>query len=149
MDLDALKLILVPTDFSDVSAAALRVAVRLAKVFHAAIEIFHVDIDSTMVPPRAGAISMPGLSERLRTDTTERLEHLVTETRESGVICSSTAELGRSHVAIVERARLAHAGLIVIGSHGRHGLNHLLLGSVAEKVVEHAPCAVLVVPVST
>lgn len=149
MDLDALTLILVPTDFSEVSAAALQVAVRLAKSFHAAIELFHVDMDPTLVlPPPAGAISVPTLFERVLAETADRLEHLVVETRTLGVTCSSAAELGRSHVAIVERARLAGAGLIVMGSHGRHGLSHALLGSVAEKVVEHAPCAVLVIPAS-
>lgn len=56
--------------------------------------------------------------------------------------------IGRSHAAIVEQARRTGAGLIVMGSHGRHGLSHALAGSVAEKVVQHAPCAVLVVPVS-
>ena len=68
------------------------------------------------------------------------------ETRTTGVPCTSTEEVGRSHTAIVERARAAGAGLIVMGSHGRRGLSHLLLGSVAEKVVEHAGCPVLVVP---
>ena len=149
MDLDALKLILVPTDFSEVSAAALRVAVRLAQTFHAAIEVFHVDIDPTLVSlPPVGAISMSVLFERVLAGTAERLERVVVEVRRSGVACSCADEIGRSHTAIVERAKLAGAGLVVMGSHGRHGLSHALLGSVAEKVVEHASCAVLVVPVS-
>ena len=123
MDLDALKLILVPMDFSEVSAAALQVAVRLAQTFHAAIEVFHVDIDPTLVlPPPLGAISMPVLFERVLAATAERLERLVAEVRKSGVVCSSAEELGRSHTAIVERAQLVGAGLIVMGSHGRHGL---------------------------
>ena len=147
MDFDALKLILVPTDFSPVSAAALKVAVRLAQTFHAGIEVFHVDIDPTLVlPPPLGAISRPLLFQRVLEDTAERLERLVADVRESGVTCSSAEELGRSHTAIVERAHTAGAGLIVMGSHGRHGLTGALLGSVAEKVVNHAGCAVLVVP---
>ncbi len=149
MDFDSLKLILVATDFSEPSAAALRAATQLAQAFHAAIEIFHVEIDPTLVlPPPAGAISMPTLFERVLERTADRLEGLVAEVRKAGVTCSSASELGRSHTAIVERARLVGAGLVVIGTHGRHGLSHALLGSVAEKVVEHAPCAVLVVPVS-
>jgi nucleotide-binding universal stress UspA family protein len=149
VDLDALKLILVPTDFSEVSAAALRVAVRLAQTFHAAIEVFHVDIDPTLVlPPPLGAISMPRVFERVLASTAKDLERIVAEVRESGVTCSSAEELGKSHTAIVERAKVVGAGLIVMGSHGRHGFGRALLGSVAEKVVEHAPCGVLVVPVS-
>lgn len=147
MDFDDLKVILVATDFSEPSATALRAAVRLAQTFHAAIEIFHVEVDPTLVlPPPAGEISMPSLFERVLEKTAERLETLVAEVRKAGVTCSSASELGRSHIAIVERARLLGAELIVIGHHGRHGVGHLLLGSVAEKVVEHAPCAVLVVP---
>jgi nucleotide-binding universal stress UspA family protein len=150
VDLDALKLILVPTDFSEVSATALQVAVKLAQTFHAAIEVFHVDIDPTLVlPPPLGAVSRPVLFERVLASTFDRLDRLVAEVRKSGVTCSSAEDLGRSHTAIVERARLAGAGLIVMGSHGKRGLRHVLLGSAAEKVVEHAPCAVLVVPVSS
>ena len=150
MNFDELKLILVPTDFSESSAGALRAAIRLAQTFHAAIEVFHVDIDPALVlPPPLDTISMPFLFERVLAGTAERLEHIVAEVRQAGVTCSSAEELGRSYNAIVERARLAGAGMIVMGSHARHALGHALLGSVAEKVVEHAPCAVLVVPNAT
>ena len=147
MNFDTLKLILVPTDFSESSEVALGAAIRLAQTFHAAIEVFHVDIDPALVlPPPFDTITMPRLFERVLERTAARLEQVVTEVRKAGVTCSSAEELGRSFDAIVERARLADAGLIVMGSHGRHALGHALLGSVAEKVVEHAPCAVLVVP---
>ncbi|HEX3696162.1 MAG TPA: universal stress protein [Polyangia bacterium] len=150
MNFDDLKLILVPTDFSGSSEIALRAAIRLAQIFHAAIEIFHVEIDPTlMLPPPADTISFPIRFETVLANTAERLEGVVAEVRKTGVNCTSATEFGRSHAAIVERARLANAGLIVLGSHGRHGLARALLGSVAEKVVQHAPCAVLVVPVSS
>jgi nucleotide-binding universal stress UspA family protein len=149
MNFDALKLILVPTDFSETSEAAVHAAVRLAQTFHAAIEVFHVDIDPALVlPPPLDAVTIPVLFESALAKTAERLEAIVADVQKNGVACTSATEVGRSHAAIVERARLAGAGLIVIGSHGRHGLSHALLGSVAEKVVQHAPCAVLVVPVS-
>lgn len=147
MNFADLKLILVPTDFSDASEAALRAAVQLSLTFHTAIEVFHVDIDPALVlPPPVGLVSVPFLFERVLGEAAERLERIVAEVRQAGVTCSSAEELGRSHSAIVERARLASAGLIVMGSHPRHGLTHVLLGSVAEKVVQHAPCPVLVVP---
>ena len=147
MDFTDLKLILVPTDFSDVSKKALGTAVQLAQSFGAAIEVFHVNIDPSLtLPPPIGVVSIPILFERVLGETAERLERIVAEVRQSGVTCSSAEELGQSHTAIVERAQMSRAGLIVMGSHGRHGLSHLLVGSVAEKVVEHAPCAVLVVP---
>ena len=149
MDFDDLKRILVPTDFSDSSAPALRAAVRLAQSFHASIEVFHVDIDPSLVlPPPIGVVSMAALFERMFEGAAEKLDHIVDEVRKSGVVCTGASEYGRSHAAIVEQARRTRAGLIVMGSHGRHGISHALVGSVAEKVVEHAPCAVLVVPVS-
>lgn len=147
MDFASLKLILVPTDFSGTSEAALRSAVQLAQTFHSAIEVFHVDVDPSLVlPPPADVISLPSAFERVLASTAERLGRLVDEVRRAGVACSSAEELGRSHTAIVERTRLAGAGLIVMGSHSRRGLSHALLGSVAEKVVQHAPCPVLVIP---
>ena len=149
MNLDALKLIVVPTDFSEPSAIALRAAVRLAQVFGVPIEMLHVDINSSLVmPPPIDLLSVSFVFDRVAAGTAEQLERIVAEARQAGVVCTSASEVGRSYVAIVEHARRRGAGLIVIGSHGRHGLSHLLLGSVAEKVVEHAPCAVLVVPVT-
>ena len=149
MNFDDLKLILLPTDFSESSEGALRAAIQLAQTFHAAIEVFHVDIDPALVlPPPLDTVSVSFLFERVLAGTAERLEQIVAEVRKAGVSCSSAEELGRSYNAIVERARLAGAGMIVMGSHGRSALGHALLGSVAEKVVEHAPCAVLVVPIA-
>ena len=147
MNFDDLKLIVVPTDFSESSAIALRAAVQLARTFRVPIEVLHVDIDSSLLlPPPADVISVPALFERIQADSAQRLEKVVAEARQAGVVCTSASEYGRSHSAIVEHARRRGAGLVVMGSHGRHGLGHALLGSVAEKVVEHAPCAVLVVP---
>jgi nucleotide-binding universal stress UspA family protein len=149
MKLDDLKLILVPTDFSDASEVALSTAVTLAQTFHAAIEILHVDLNLALVlPPPGDVISMPiAMEGRLMARAAEKVDRIVTEVREKKVVCTGASEMGRTYTSIVEHAIRISAGLIVLGSHGRHGLGHLLLGSVAEKVVQHAPCAVLVVPV--
>ena len=147
MTLDNLKIILVPTDFSPASASAVKAAIRLAQLFRASIELFHVNIDpSVVLPPPGDVVSFPGAFERVLADTAGKLERVVGEIREAGVTCTSGSDVGRSDAAIVEQARRSGAGLIVMGSHGRRGLSHALLGSVAEKVVEHAPCPVLIVP---
>jgi nucleotide-binding universal stress UspA family protein len=147
MTLDDLKLILVPTDFSEASTAALRAAIRLAQAFHASIEVFHVDPDpALLLPPPLDVVSRPAAFERVLVETAEKLERVVAEVREAGVRCTSASELGRSDTSIIEQARRTGAGLIVMGTHGRHGLSHALIGSVAEKVVEHGACPVLVVP---
>jgi nucleotide-binding universal stress UspA family protein len=147
MKFDDLKLILVPTDFSEASTVALGSAMTLARTFHATIEILHVDLNLALVlPPPGDVIAMPIAMERLMSHAAEKLERTVAEVREQNIGCTGATESGRTYTAIVEHAVRIGAGLIVMGSHGRHGLGHLLLGSVAEKVVQHAPCAVLVVP---
>lgn len=147
MNLDDLKLILVPTDFSESSASAVRVAVKLAQMFHASIEVLHVDLDAALVlPPPGDIIAIPIASESALAAAAERLEQTVAQVRQANVECTGSSASGRTHSAIVDHATQIGAGLIVMGSHGRHGLGHLLLGSVAEKVVQNAPCPVLVVP---
>ena len=147
MEFDDLKLILVPTDFSDASTTALDAAVKLAQTFHAAMEILHVDLDSALVlPPPGDAISLPIAVEGALARAAEELKRIVAEVSEKNLACTGASESGRTYGAIVEHAARIGAGLIVMGSHGRHGLRHLLLGSIAEKVVRDAPCAVLVVP---
>jgi nucleotide-binding universal stress UspA family protein len=149
MKLDDLKLILVPTDFSEASTVALDAAVALAHAFHAAIEILHVDLDPTVIlPPPGDVIAMPIRMAKMMSQAAGELERIVAEVRGKNIDCTEASGSGRTHSAIVEHAVRIGAGLIVMGSHGRHGLGHFLLGSVAEKVVENAPCAVLVVPLS-
>lgn len=149
MKLDDLQLILVPTDFSETSAAAVAAAVALARKFGAAIEVLHVDLDPVLVlPPPGDVITLPFAVESGLAGAAEKLEQTVAAVRAQDVACTGASESGRTHAAIVDHAVKIGAGMIVMGSHGRHGLGHLLLGSVAEKVVQNAPCAVVVVPVS-
>jgi universal stress protein A len=148
MKLADLKLLLVPTDFSDASTAALAAAMDLARITHATIEILHVDLDLALVmPPPGDIVALPMAMQGMRTDAAEKLDRTVAEVRAQNVPCTGASESGRTYTAIVDHAARIGAGLIVMGSHGRHGLGHLLLGSVAEKVVQNAPCPVLVIPV--
>jgi len=149
MKFDDLKLILVPTDFSEASTVALSTAVSLAKTFHAAIEVLHVDLDSALVlPPPGDTIALPIAVEGALARAAEKLKRTVAEVSEKNIVCTGVSESGRTYGVIVEHASRIGANLIVMGSHGRHGLRHLLLGGVADRVVRDAPCAVLVVPVS-
>jgi universal stress protein A len=150
MKLAELKLILVPTDFSDASRAALDAAMTMARTFNAAIEVLHVDLDPTLIlPPPGDVLTMPVMMAKMLSHTEEALTQTVNEVRAQNLACTGASESGRTHATIVAHAKTIGAGLIVLGSHGRHGLGHLLLGSVAEKVVENAPCPVLVVPLAS
>jgi nucleotide-binding universal stress UspA family protein len=66
--------------------------------------------------------------------------------RARGVACEGNVLVGRAENEIVDHAEKTHSDLIILGTHGRSGFGHVLLGSVAEKVVQHAHCPVLTVP---
>ncbi|HEY8924865.1 MAG TPA: universal stress protein [Polyangia bacterium] len=142
-----LKLILVPTDFGLTSERALEVAIDLGRLTRASLEILHVNSEAIWVVPPPGdvMVSPVDVGEALA-ESAARLEAVVARVRAAGLSCSGSSEVGRTDAEIVEYARKRQAGMIVVGSHARHGLSHAIMGSVAEKVVRHAPCPVLVVP---
>jgi nucleotide-binding universal stress UspA family protein len=83
---------------------------------------------------------------RLMERVAEGLAAEESRVRAAGIATDSATLIGRPDSEIVARAAATHADLIVMGTHGRSGLAHALLGSVAERVVQHAPCPVLIVP---
>lgn len=121
--------ILVPTDFGPLSALALDHAVALALLCRASIHLVHVHADGS--PPAQG--SEP------------RLTALVGRCCADGLVMTSQVCTGQPADTIVRVAEDRAVDLIVLGTHGRQGLAHLMLGSVAEQVVRTAPCAVLTV----
>jgi len=141
------KLVLVPTDFSPAASSALRTAVNVARAFSATIELFHVDIDPSIegqAPENPFPVRL--IFQSIHAETVKRLGRLADEVRKAGVPCMTVSGFGRSSRAIVEQARASNADLIVIGHHSDHRIGHLWLGSLTRSIVEHAPCALLVVP---
>jgi nucleotide-binding universal stress UspA family protein len=142
-----MKLILVPTDFGPTSDRALEVAIDVGRLTRAALEVLHVNSEAIwVVPPPGDVVTAPTDLAEVLTEASIQLDTVVARVRAAGVICTGVSQTGRTDAEIVEYARKRGAGMIVVGSHGRHGLGHALMGSVAEKVVRHAPCPVLVVP---
>jgi universal stress protein A len=145
-----LKQILVPTDLSPGSTLALAKAREFASAFEASIDLFHVWSAPALVAPESvitgvGSNEQP-LLEWLRKNALEQLAKFEAQAQLAGIpIRSSLCVAGDPATAIVERASSGKYDLLVLGTHGRTGLSHLLLGSVAEKVVRRAPCAVLTV----
>jgi universal stress protein A len=147
MDLRAIKRILVPTDFSDPSNEALTAAMSFGKESGATLDLVHVAIAvSYVLPPPIDLATLP-------VDMSKTLElaaaGLATEedrVRAAGLSCETATLFGRPDTEIVTRASATHADLIVMGTHGRSGLSHALLGSVAERVLRHSPCPILIVP---
>lgn len=135
-----IRTILVPTDFSDRSRAALSVAGSLARDHQARVVLLFV-LEPPVVAGELGVALPPPegyqaqLEERLRSSRPDApevpVEHRITEGPVGDSICRMATELG--------------CDLIVMGTHGRAGIGRLLLGSVAEDVLRHAPCPVLTV----
>lgn len=139
--------ILLATDFSDASEEAARVAHAIAARDHAVLGVCHV----TPEPMPANAQVPAWLGGHLPDDAaiqnaaTEALKKRAAELSAGGVPpVEAYVDQGEPYAAIVMRAESFAADLVVVGSHGRTGLSRMLLGSVAEKVVRHAPCAVYV-----
>ena len=140
--------ILVPTDFSATADAALEYAFVLAERFGASIQLLHV-LDDPFVADGMAAEAYISEAPALRTamlhDAREKLRHRAAP-RERRVSSIDTEVLfGHGARTIAEYAVERGVDLIVMGTHGRTGFAHLLLGSVAERLVRTAPCPVLTV----
>lgn len=142
------KKILVATDFSEGSEEALLQALELGKQTGATLEIVHVLEfgDSGQLP--YGLINFAGDPGAIAATVDRELAIRAERANAAGVRCYTRMLEGNADQEIVREAREAHADLIVVGTHGRRGLAHALLGSVAERVVRHASCPVLSVPFS-
>lgn len=137
--------ILLPTDFSDRAACAIRHGKALAEKFGSEVRLLHVLPDMSVVLPEAvipAPVQMPDIAE-LQSHAVEGLKKVVTEFGLGGLNVSYEARIGAPAEEIVDAAKEWKAEMICLGTHGRTGLSHLLLGSVAERVVRLAPCPVL------
>jgi nucleotide-binding universal stress UspA family protein len=147
MDPRTWKRILVPTDFGDPSADALAMAMGFAQLSGATLDLVHVAVEATYaLPPPIDVASVPIDMRKVMERVEEGLGAEQARVRAAGVACDSAMLIGRPDAEIVTRATDTHADLIIMGTHGRSGLAHALLGSVAERVVQHSPCPVLIVP---
>ena len=145
---DSLNRILVPVDFSAHSEKAIRFATTLANKFGARLSLLHVVEDPFVTGAWQAEVFVPNIPELLndlikaaQTQMTERKKELAIH----GFAVETVVITGRPATAIVEHASTGAFDLIVMGTHGRTGLSHALLGSVAERVVQKAPCPVLTV----
>jgi nucleotide-binding universal stress UspA family protein len=143
-----LKNILVATDFSEPSDAALAYGRELAARFNATLHVLHIaeNIYITTFGAESYAAVAPDLQAEVEDSARARLQQLVLDSDGSGprttpVVMTS----GSPAFAIIDYAGEHDIDLIVMGTHGRGALAHLLMGSVAERVVRLAPCPVLTV----
>ncbi len=139
--MNKIKKILAPTDLSDLSLAGLRYALNLARTVGAQVTVYHaIEIEELMhhsTPDLLGDVVKKheaAIQRFLKAQCSDLLP---------GLEIHAKAELGTPDVNIVDEAKNENVDLIVISTHGRTGLSHILVGSVTERVVRHASCPVL------
>jgi len=139
-----IKNILVPVDFSDYSKNALQYAADFAKQFGAKLFLVYV-IEPIVYPAdfSMGQVALPDIDVNFNTKAKSELENLEKTKISSEVKSEVIIRTGKPFVEIIECAAEINADLIIIATHGHTGVEHLLFGSTAEKVVRKAPCPVL------
>lgn len=137
--------ILFPTDFSEHSKNAFRYAFSFAKEYGAKLYMLHVieDIQYLANAYMFDVPVMPSFADMEQNRMKELQEFIDREVTDPEVKIEKVIRRGRPFIEIIQMARDENVDLIVTATHGRGGLEHVLFGSVAEKVVRKAPCPVL------
>ena len=138
----ALKRILVPHDFSDTSSEAVRYGMALARTFGARLYFLNVGLQAV----EEFEVEFPaGLEESMKKGILDRLAQVVTPQEDAEFNPEFAVRKGVPAAEIVHYAADENIDLIVMGTHGRGFVGHMMMGSVAERVVRTAPCPVLTV----
>jgi nucleotide-binding universal stress UspA family protein len=139
-----IKKVLVPIDFSDYSKNSLKYAANFVKCFNAELILVYV-VEPTIYPPdfSMGQIAIPAVDADIDNRSVEELERLAKTEIPPDIKCKTLVKTGKPFIEIIETASEEDADLIIIATHGHTGVEHILFGSTAEKVVRKAPCPVL------
>jgi len=136
--------ILIPTDFSATSRHAFSYAVDLNRLFRARLYLVHVLQDFTEFSEyNLSPTILPQLYLEFEQNATTKLEEMVNLNVPEDMHCDTYILHGIPFYELMQFARAEQIDLIVVGSHGRTGLKHVLFGHTAEKVVKKSPCPVL------
>lgn len=141
----AVKNVLFATDFSPISEAAMPYAGAICRRFGGTLHLAHVLSDASLLMMTGGVdyVSMGTIYDDANTEAKEKLDRIAT--RFEGIPHRNYVRHGHVWKNLSEIIAANHVDLVVVGTHGRTGLGKLLLGSVAEDILRHAPCPVLTV----
>lgn len=141
-----IKTILVPIDFSIHSRNALKYAVPFAAKFGAALRLVYV-VEPTIYPADLGfgQVVLPGVEEELREKGEDELRMLIDREIGRKVVSSSVVRSGNPHQEILREAEEAGVEMIIVATHGHSGVEHMLFGSTAERIVRRSPVPVLII----
>lgn len=141
-----IKRVLVPIDFSDYSKSSLKYAVSFVKQFKAELLLIYV-VEPVIYPPdfSLGQIAIPTVDLEMDKRAIEELNKLAQKEIPSELKAKTIVKTGKPFIEIIETASEENIDLIIIATHGHTGVEHILFGSTAEKVVRKAPCPVLTI----
>jgi nucleotide-binding universal stress UspA family protein len=142
--MEKIKKILIPTDGSDCSLRAATVGISFAKLFNAEIYAIYV-VDTIILEELTRAIETKDVEKELKEKGERYLDYVVESAEKEGIKAEAILAKGEPHDQIVFFAKNKGIDLIVMGSYGRRGTKRILIGSVTSRVIEYAPCPVLVV----
>ena len=138
-----IKRILHPTDFSNYSKHALKLACVFAEQFDAELHLLHVINNAAILSPGIDGVIPTDYYQKLTEYALHELDELpAAQSNFTGSVIRKTCD-GLPFVEIIRYANEYNIDLIIMGTHGRSGLMHIIIGSVAENVVRRAPCPVL------
>jgi len=148
MSLDVRR-ILVPVDFSQHASQVVEWAAELAVEHHSKLMLLHAYHVPIELQHFEGAYLPPDYWKCVKSDAASQLDHYAEIARRRGIEVESVVREGYPATVIEEEANRVQADLIVIGSQGRSALKHMLVGSIAERIVHKAHCPVLTVKPTT
>jgi nucleotide-binding universal stress UspA family protein len=136
--------ILIPTDGSDYSIRAAEYSISIAKMLDAQIIVVYV-IDEVVLDQLSKVTERENVEQELKQDGQRYINYVLGLAEKEGVKADSILAKGRPFEQIVHLAKGLNIGLIVMGTYGRRVAERVLIGSVAERVIEYSPCPVLVI----
>jgi nucleotide-binding universal stress UspA family protein len=140
-----IKKIIVPVDFEKTTHKLVEFALYIATQLSAEIDFCHVVEPFSMGDMMLGSPSMGDLEKQIRINAEERMANLIEDNEGKGLTCRGKVLFGDTVDEIIAYAREQGANMVIIGTHGAKGLEKILLGSVAERVVQKSDCPCLVV----
>jgi nucleotide-binding universal stress UspA family protein len=144
--MDKIKKVLAPTDLSELSRIGVRYAINLARSQGAEVIVYHaISVAEDWTSTHEDFAPVHGLIDQRKRELDEFLRRSFPDLLPE-ITVRQEVELGNPYKNIVDKAESEHVDLIVMSTHGRTGLAHMLMGSVTEKVVGRSRCPVLSVP---
>jgi nucleotide-binding universal stress UspA family protein len=139
-----IKKVLVPIDFSDYSKNALKYAANFSEHFNAEMILIYV-VEPIIYPSdfSMGQIAIPTINVEMDKRAGEELEKLANKEISKDLKVKTLVKTGKPFIEIIETAAEENVDIVIISTHGHSGVEHILFGSTAEKVVRKAPCPVL------